>query len=36
MENDLSRAEVETGKVDEMFNSLLILGYTLGQAQSAS
>jgi hypothetical protein len=31
VEKDLSDVEVETGKVDKMFNSLLILGYRLGQ-----
>jgi len=37
VENDLSGVEVETGKVVKIFNSLLILGYRLGQqTRSAS
>jgi hypothetical protein len=31
VENDLSGVKVDTSKVDKIFNSLLILGYRLGQ-----
>jgi len=37
VENDLSGVEVDTGNVDKIFKSLLILGYRLGQqTRSAS